>query len=484
MKRITNIIANCKIQKTIGNLDVEIESLVFDSRKVSSGALYVAQRGVNADGHQFISMAITKGAVAIVCEELPEQIVDSITYIVVSDSSEALGMMSSEFFGNPSSKLKLVGITGTNGKTTTVTLLHKLFSSLGYKCGMLSTVHNKIGEEIIASSHTTPDAVQLNSLLNDMVLEGCDYAFMEVSSHAIVQHRISGLTFVGGIFSNITHDHLDYHKTFEAYIKAKKTFFDLLPKTAFALTNIDDRNGSVMVQNTEAKKQTYSIRAMADFRCKIIENTLEGLCLQIDHNSVWFKLVGEFNAHNIMAVYGTACLLGISSFEVLQVLSSLTSAEGRFEYIRNSNGIVAIVDYAHTPDALENVLNTIKDVCSGDEQIITVVGCGGDRDALKRPKMAQIAADHSQKVILTSDNPRTEDPNAILQQMQAGLDPIQAKKVLTIENRREAIKTACMFANAGDVILVAGKGHEKYQEIQGVKHHFDDKEELIHFLNI
>jgi UDP-N-acetylmuramoyl-L-alanyl-D-glutamate--2,6-diaminopimelate ligase len=277
---------------------------------------------------------------------------------------------------------------------------------------------------------------------------------------------------------------LDYHKTFEAYIKAKKTFFDLLPKTAFALTNIDDRNGSVMVQNTEAKKQTYSIRAMADFRCKIIENTLEGLCLQIDHNSVWFKLVGEFNAHNIMAVYGTACLLGISSFEVLQVLSSLTSAEGRFEYIRNSNGIVAIVDYAHTPDALENVLNTIKDVCSGDEQIITVVGCGGDRDALKRPKMAQIAADNSQKVILTSDNPRTEDPNAILEQMQAGLDPIQAKKVLTIENRREAIKTACMFANAGDVILVAGKGHEKYQEIQGVKHHFDDKEELIHFLNI
>lgn len=484
MKRVINLISQCEALKVIGNAQVEVSSVTFDSRKVCNGTLYVAQRGVVTDGHKYVDAAISSGAVAIVCEELPKVVKAEITYVLVSDSSKALGFIASAFYGEPSSKLKLVGITGTNGKTTTVTLLHSLFTAMGYKCGMLSTVHNKIGAEIQPSSHTTPDAVQLNKLLNDMVLEGCAYAFMEVSSHAIVQHRIAGLTFAGAMFSNITHDHLDYHKTFDAYLKAKKAFFDMLPSTSFALTNSDDRNGGVMLQNTNAHKYSYSIRSMADFRCKIIESTLEGLCLQIEHNSVWFKLVGEFNAHNIMAVYGAACLLGLPKEEVLQVLSGLDSAEGRFEYVRNQQGIVAIVDYAHTPDALENVLKTIKDVCSGNENVITVVGCGGDRDAQKRPVMAQIGAELSHRLILTSDNPRTEDPNVILHHMEAGLDPIQLKKTLVIESRREAIKTACMLANPGDVILVAGKGHEKYQEIQGVKYHFDDKEELIHFLNI
>ncbi|MEI6346345.1 MAG: UDP-N-acetylmuramoyl-L-alanyl-D-glutamate--2,6-diaminopimelate ligase [Bacteroidota bacterium] len=484
MKRVINLIKNCKPLQVVGNPDVDILSIAFDSRKVVDGAMYVAQRGVNADGHQFIASAISKGAVAVVCECLPDVLNVEVVYILVEDSSNALGVISSCFYDEPSSKLKLVGITGTNGKTTTVTLLHKLFTNLGYKCGMLSTVHNKIAEEIIPSSHTTPDAVQLNELLHDMVMEGCEFVFMEVSSHAIVQQRIAGLVFAGAIFSNLTHDHLDYHKTFDGYLKAKKQFFDELPATAFALTNADDRNGSVMLQNTKAKKNDYSIRSMADFRSKIIENTLEGLCLQFDLIPVWFKLVGEFNAHNIMAVYGTACLLGIPSNDVLQTLSGLSSAEGRFEYVRNTHGIVAVVDYAHTPDALENVLKTIKDVCTGNEKIITVIGCGGDRDALKRPKMAQIAADNSNQVVLTSDNPRTEDPKKILEQMQAGLTLLQMKNVLTIESRKDAIKTACILAQSGDVILVAGKGHEKYQEINGVKNHFDDKEELIYFLNI
>jgi UDP-N-acetylmuramoyl-L-alanyl-D-glutamate--2,6-diaminopimelate ligase len=483
VKRVIDIIQQCNVSNILGNPEVEVLSIVFDSRKVTAGSMYVAQRGVSNDGHQFIDAAIKLGAVGVLCEQLPKNIQPDVVYIVVEDSALSLGFLSAAFYDHPSEKLKLVGITGTNGKTTTVTLLHQLFMDLGYKCGMLSTVQNRIGNEVIPATHTTPDAVQLNLLLSQMVDEGCEFVFMEVSSHSVVQHRISGLSFTGAIFSNLTHDHLDYHKTFEAYLKAKKQFFDTLSTEAFALTNIDDRNGLVMVQNSSAHVYTYSIRAMADFKGKIIENTLEGLCLQIGTQNVWFKLVGEFNAHNLMAVYATAMLLKLNSDDVLPVLSNLNSAEGRFEYVPNQLGVAAIVDYAHTPDALENVLKTIQELCGDGQQIITVVGCGGDRDALKRPKMARIAADYSDRVILTSDNPRSEDPNEILAQMQAGLDILQNKKVLTIENRREAIKTACTLAQKGDVILVAGKGHEKYQEIKGVKHHFDDKEVLVEFLN-
>ncbi len=483
MKKITNLITNCNVVRTIGDVNVEVSSVVFDSRQATEGSLYVAQKGVSADGHLFMDAAIDKGAIAIICERLPESIRPNIVYVQVKDAALSLGLIASAFYENPSQSLKLIGITGTNGKTTTVTLLHRLFTGLGFRCGMLSTVNNLIGDEVIPSTHTTPDAVQLNSLLSQMVESGCEYVFMEVSSHAIVQHRISGLVFTGALFSNLTHDHLDYHLTFDSYLKAKKMFFDALPSTAFALTNVDDRNGLVMVQNSKANIQTYSIRSMADFRGRIVENTIEGLSMQIDKHQVWFKLVGEFNAHNIMVVYGAAVLLGIPSDEVLQVLSGIRSAEGRFENIENNRGVVAIVDYAHTPDALENVLNTIQELCSSNQQVITVVGCGGDRDAAKRPTMAKIAVNLSDRVILTSDNPRTEDPNSILNQMKAGVEPFLMKKVLVIENRREAIRTACAFANSGDIVLVAGKGHEKYQEIQGVKHHFDDKEELINILN-
>lgn len=484
MKRVIDIIQQCRASKIIGNSEVEVLSIVFDSRKVTSGSMYVAQRGVTNDGHQFIDAAIQSGAVAVMCEQLPVDIHPEVVYIVVDDSAWSLGFLSAAFYNHPSEKLKLVGITGTNGKTTTVTLLHQLFLNLGYSCGMLSTVHNKIGNQILPATHTTPDAVQLNLLLAQMVDAGCEFVFMEVSSHAIVQHRIAGLSFTGGIFSNLTHDHLDYHKTFEAYLKAKKIFFDTLSENAFALTNIDDRNGLVMVQNSKAKVSTYSIRTMADFKGKIMENSLEGLCMQIDKHAVWFKLVGEFNAHNLMAIYATAVLLKLDPEEILPVLSNLDSAEGRMEYVSNTAGITAIVDYAHTPDALENVLKTIQELCGDHQQVITVVGCGGDRDALKRPKMARIAADFSDRVILTSDNPRSEDPNDILAQMQAGIEAHQNKKVLIIENRHQAIKTACTLAQKGDVILVAGKGHEKYQEIMGVKHHFDDKEEIVNYLNL
>ncbi len=483
MKTINQLIINCKTLEIIGSLKNEVSSIHFDSRNVTQGSMYVAQKGTHIDGHLFIDDCISKGSIAIVCEELPKNIQKNITYIKVENSSFALGYIASAFFNEPSKKIKLIGITGTNGKTTTVTLLHKLFLSLGFNCGLISTVCNKINDTILPSTHTTPDAINLNILLAEMADNGCDYVFMEVSSHAVVQNRIAGLEFSGAIFSNLTHDHLDYHKTFDEYLKAKKQFFDNLSTSAFALTNIDDRNGEVMLQNSKAKKYTYSTRAFANFRCRIMENQFHGLCLDIDNTEVWFKLVGKFNAYNIMAVYGTACLLGIDKHEILEKLSGLDSAEGRFEYIRNNEGITAIVDYAHTPDALENVLNTIHDICNGNETIITVIGCGGDRDPLKRPEMAKIACKLSNKVILTSDNPRTEDPNLILEQMKSGIDIVSAKRVLTIENRREAIKTACSLANSGDVILVAGKGHEKYQEVNGVRTHFDDKEELINFLN-
>ena len=453
-----------------------ISSVTFDSRQVKKDSLFIATRGTNSDGHHYIELAIENGAVAIVCEELPEDLKENITYVKVLNSSASLGYIACNFFDNPSEKLKLVGITGTNGKTTTVTLLFNLFRGLGYNVGLLSTVENKINNIVIPSTHTTPDALALNELLSKMVEAGCQYAFMEVSSHAIVQHRITGIHFVGAAFSNITHDHLDYHKTFDEYIKAKKGFFDQLQDDAFALTNKDDRNGLVMLQNTKAKKYSYGLKSVADFKCRVVENHLNGLLLNLDNQEVWVKLIGSFNAYNVLVVYAVALLLKQDKVSVLTTLSNLNSVEGRFQYIKSKSGIVAIVDYAHTPDALKNVLETIKDIRTGNEQVITLAGCGGDRDAAKRPIMAQIACEYSNKVILTSDNPRSENPEDILNQMQAGISPVDAKKTLRISDRKEAIKTAVAFAKEGDIILIAGKGHEKYQEISGVKHPFDDFE--------
>ncbi len=479
MQELTNILENIKTNQTIGNQNITVSNIQFDSRKVDSESVFVAVKGTQVDGHDYIEKAIEKGAKAIVCEILPTELAEAIIYIVVDNSAKALGEMASNFYENPSEKIKLVGITGTNGKTTTATILYKLFMEMGYKTGLLSTVENKIGHQVIPATHTTPNPVALNELLAKMVDNNCDYAFMEVSSHSINQERIAGLDFDGGVFTNITHDHLDYHKTFKNYINAKKKFFDDLNKNAFALTNIDDRRGMVMLQNTKAKKQTYAVRQMADFKAKIIENSLLGLQLNLSGQEFHSRLIGEFNAYNLLAAYGTATLLGHDATEVLTVLSNLTSAEGRFEYIVSpEKNIVAIVDYAHTPDALEKVLTTIEGVKNGNGRIITVVGCGGDRDRKKRPIMAKTAADLSQQVILTSDNPRTENPYEILKEMEKGVPAYATARVLTIENRKQAIKTACTLAQENDVILVAGKGHEKYQDIKGVKHHFDDKEEL------
>lgn len=462
--------------------DVAVEKISFDSRSVESGTMFVAQVGVHVDGHKYIDSAIEKGATVVLCQTLPGQLHHGVVYIQTADSSKALGMAASNFYGNPSQRLKLIGITGTNGKTTTVTLLQRMFRKLGYSVGLLSTVVNKIDEQEIPSTHTTPDAIELNALLHQMADHGCEYCFMEVSSHAIVQQRIAGLHFVGGIFSNITHDHLDFHKTFAEYIAAKKAFFDHLPATAFALTNIDDRHGMVMLQNTAARKCSYSLQGVADFNCRIVENTLQGLLLSIDGQEVWTRLVGRFNAYNLLAIYSTARLCGIPQHEALTVLSTLQAAEGRFEYV-NGSGKMAIVDYAHTPDALENVLQTINDIMTDEQRLIVVVGCGGDRDSLKRPEMAKIAAEMCHTLILTSDNPRTEDPERILDDMEAGLNTAQKENALRISDRRQAIKTACTLARQGDIILVAGKGHEKYQEVNGVRHHFDDKEELNNILN-
>lgn len=466
-----------------GNTETEIAALHFDSRRVEPGSLFFALRGTQSDGHEYIGKAIARGAVAIVCERIPEHLVSDITYILVKDSNFSLGRMSSNFFGNPSGRLKLIGVTGTNGKTTTVTLLHQLFRELGFGAGLLSTIQNKINETIFPSTHTTPDPVQINALLKQMADEGCAYCFMEVSSHAIDQHRIAGLTFAGGIFTNITHDHLDYHKTFGAYLKVKKGFFDALPPTAFALFNKDDKNGSTMVQNSAAMKYSYSLRAMADFRCRIMENQFHGLQLNIDGQEVWFRLIGHFNAYNLLVVYATALLLGQDKTDILTILSRIEPVNGRFNQLRSKDGITAIVDYAHTPDALQNVLETINAIRDHHEQLITVVGAGGNRDVGKRPVMARIACELSDKVILTSDNPRFEEPESILGDMEKGVELQQVKKVLIIENRLEAIKTACALAQGGDIILVAGKGHETYQEIKGVKHHFDDKEVLNQILS-
>ena len=491
MKKLKDILANIEVIQTIGNQDILVANIAFDSRKVGANSMFVAVKGTQVDGHVYIEKAIVLGANVIVCEDLPTDLNDrdfgaeeNITYVKVQNSGDALGKMAGNFYDNPSTKLKLVGITGTNGKTTCATILYKLFMGMGYKTGLLSTVENKIGSQTIPATHTTPNPVELNELLAKMVESGCDYAFMEVSSHAIDQERIAGLDFDGAVFTNITHDHLDYHKTFKNYINAKKKFFDDLGKNAFALTNIDDRRGEVMLQNTKAKKYTYAVKQMADFKAKIVENSLLGLQLILNDTEFYSRLIGEFNAYNLLAVYGTATLLGHDDMEVLTVLSDLQSAEGRFDYIvSKSKNIVGIVDYAHTPDALEKILMTIDDLKTPDNQVITVVGCGGDRDKTKRPIMAKVACDYSNQVILTSDNPRTEDPYTILEEMEKGIPPYATQKVLTIENRRQAIKTACTLAKQNDIILVAGKGHEKYQDINGVKHHFDDKEELTKNLN-
>lgn len=481
MKKLSEILKGIVYDAT-NFRDVEVGKITFDSRAVEPGTMFVAQVGVHVDGHKFIDSAISKGAAVVLCQTLPETLSADVVYIQTADSSKALGIAASNYFDNPSQCLKLIGITGTNGKTTTVTLLHRMFRDLGYSVGLLSTVVNKIDEQEIPSTHTTPDALELNALLRQMADHGCEYCFMEVSSHSIVQQRIAGLHFEGGIFSNITHDHLDFHKTFADYIAAKKAFFDNLPKTAFALTNIDDRNGMVMLQNTQAHKYTYSLQSMADFNCRIVENTLQGLLLNIGGKEVWTRLVGKFNAYNLLAIYSTARLCGIAEDEALTHLSRLQAAEGRFEYV-NGSGKMAIVDYAHTPDALKNVLQTINDIMGIEQRLIVVVGCGGDRDALKRPVMAKIAAEMCHTLILTSDNPRTEDPERILDDMEAGLNKAQKESTLRISDRRQAIKTACAMAKEGDIILVAGKGHEKYQEINGVRNHFDDKEELNNILN-
>ncbi len=479
MKALSFIFQGIEILRIIGSKERVIDQLSLDSRKVKKSALFAALRGVTADGHAFIDKAIENGASVILCEELPEELKEGVTYIQVADSAAAFGQLASNYHGRPSEKLKLVGVTGTNGKTTTATLLYDLFKALGYKAGLISTIENRIFDKTVRATHTTPDAESINLLIQQMVEAGCDYAFMEVSSHAIVQKRIAGLRFVGGIFTNITHEHLDYHKTFKAYIEAKKMFFDNLPIDAFALVNSDDRRGEVMIQNTRAKTYTFALRKPADFKAKIVENSLAGLQLSLDGVDFHSRLIGEFNAYNLLGVYAAAILLGQEPQEVMQALSALKAAEGRFDYIfEPESNITGIVDYAHTPDALEKVLSAIHQLRKGGGKIISVVGCGGDRDHSKRPMMAKVSCDYSDQVILTSDNPRTEDPEAIIAEMQKGIPAYARQKTLSIANRREAIKTACRLAGSGDVILIAGKGHEKYQEIMGVKHPFNDKEEL------
>lgn len=485
MRILSDILYNVNIQAVHGSTDTTVNALSIDSRAIGKGDAFIAIRGVHADGHLFIEKALQQGASVIICEDLPQELNPAVSYVQVTSSATAAGAIAGNFYDNPSQKVKLVGVTGTNGKTTIATLLFRLFTALGYHCGLLSTVQNQIGEKIVPATHTTPDAIHLNALLADMVAEGCEYVFMEVSSHAVHQQRIAGLKFAGGIFSNITHDHLDYHKTFDEYIRVKKAFFDGLPANAFALTNLDDKRGSVMLQNTKAKKTTYSLRTVADFKGKILENNLTGLIMMVNEKEVHFRLIGEFNAYNLLAVYGAAIMLNQDKDQVLQALSSLHGAEGRFDYIMSpEQKIIGIVDYAHTPDALLNVLATIKNLRKGIEQVITVVGCGGDRDTAKRPVMAEVAAERSDRVILTSDNPRSEDPAEIIRQMEAGIPVHLKKKVLSIADRKEAIKTACSLANPEDIILVAGKGHEKYQDIKGVKHPFDDKEILREMLEL
>lgn len=478
MATIKHLISNINTQRVAGNSDMQVSALIIDSRKAEPGCLFFALKGTLTDGHQYIDQVIAAGAVAVVCEDMPAVLSEQVCYIQVKEVAAVTGIMAAEFYSNPSRNMTVLGVTGTNGKTTVATLSYKLFMALGYHCGLISTVQNHIGDKVVPATHTTPDPVSLQSLFRQMADDGCSHVFMEVSSHAIHQHRIAGIDFNGGIFTNITHDHLDYHKTFDEYISVKKSFFDNLPKTAFAITNVDDKRGMVMMQNTKAQQKTYSLRVPSDFKGKVLENNLDGLHMIVDKQDVHFRLSGLFNAYNLLAVYGAAVCLDEDKMQVLALLSNMQSAPGRFETYRSVNDrILGIVDYAHTPDALLNVLATIKQFGSAG-QIITVIGCGGDRDKTKRPLMAEVACEHSNKVILTSDNPRSEDPEAILNDMESGLSYAYKRKVIRITDRKEAIKTACSLAQAEDVLLIAGKGHETYQEVKGVRQHFDDKEVL------
>jgi UDP-N-acetylmuramoyl-L-alanyl-D-glutamate--2,6-diaminopimelate ligase len=478
MINLEKILEELQVKKIIGETDKDIVGVAFDSRAVKPGYMFIATRGTHTDGHKFIPVAIENGAGAIVCEILPPDLNPDITYIEVENSEKSLGFIASAFYGHPSRSLKVVGVTGTNGKTSIATSLYRLFSNFGFGVGLISTIKYYVAKHEFPATHTTPDALQIQSLLSRMVADGCEYCFMEVSSHSVVQERIAGISFAGAIFTNITLDHLDYHKTFAEYIKAKKKFFDELPEGSFAITNADDKNGRVMVQNTKAKVYTYSIRAKADFKCKVIEPHFDGTLLNIDNAELWTKFVGRFNAYNLLAVYAAAVCLGQGKDDILTEVSNLEPVKGRFETLRSLDGKYAIVDYAHTPDAIQNVLKAIADIRTGNEQVITVIGAGGDRDKTKRPLMAKEALLGSDKVILTSDNPRSEKPEDIISDMEAGVEVSQQNKVLSIVNRREAIKTAVMIARPGDLILVAGKGHEDYQEVEGVKHHFDDREEI------
>ena len=483
---LRDILYKVAIEQVKGATDIPVAKIEFDSRKAGEGDAFVAIRGTLSDGHQYINKAVSQGATTVVCEALPDNAADGITYVVVRNTHAALAYMAANFYGNPSESLKLVGVTGTNGKTTIATLLYQLFKNAGYKTGLLSTVKIMVGDTEYPATHTTPDSLTINRYLRQMADEGCDYCFMEVSSHGIHQHRTSGLLFAGGIFTNLSHDHLDYHATFAEYRDVKKSFFDHLPKTAFAITNADDKNGPVMLQNTAAKKFTYSLKSIADYKAQILENQLSGLLLKINGQEVWVKLIGTFNAYNLLAIYGAAVNLGLEELEVLRLLSELESVSGRFQFIVSPTNVTAIVDYAHTPDALENVLKTIEDIRTRNEKLITVVGCGGDRDKTKRPEMARIASSMSDQAIFTSDNPRSEVPEDIIEDMEKGVEPQDYKKTVALVDRKQAIKLACQLARPNDIILIAGKGHETYQEIQGVKHHFDDMEvvkELLSQLN-
>lgn len=486
MKVLKDILYKVGIEAVHGTTDIAISKIEFDSRKVELNDVFVAIKGTLSDGHDYIQKALNHGAIAIICQEFPNLIVNGVTYIKVKDSNEALALLATNFYENPSEKIRLVGVTGTNGKTTIASLLYQLFKKAGYKVGLLSTVKIMVDEQEFKATHTTPDSLTINRYLDLMVQEGCEFCFMEVSSHGVHQKRAEGLQFEGGIFTNLSHDHLDYHNSFAEYRDVKKSFFDNLPKNAFALTNADDKNGAVMLQNTKARKLSYALKSYADYKAQILENQLSGLLLKINDNEVWVKLIGSFNAYNLLAIYGVAVELGIEKMEALRLLSELESVSGRFQYIISESKITAIVDYAHTPDALENVLKTIENIRTNNEQLITVIGCGGDRDKTKRPIMANIASTISDKVIFTSDNPRTEDPEIIIKEMEKGVEPQNFKKTVSILDRKQAIKTACQLANPNDIILIAGKGHETYQEIKGVRYDFDDLKivtELLQQLN-
>jgi UDP-N-acetylmuramoyl-L-alanyl-D-glutamate--2,6-diaminopimelate ligase len=476
LKLLKDILFKTRIQQVHGSTNVAVEHITMDSRDIKPFSLFVAIHGVTTDGHQYIDKAIKSGATAIVCEQMPAEALEGITYVQVPNSAEALGFIASNYYENPSEKIDVVAVTGTNGKTTTATLLYSLTRKMGFKTGLLSTVVNKINDQDIPATHTTPDAISLNRMLADMVAAGCAYCFMEASSHALHQNRLTGVQIKGALFTNITHDHLDYHKTFNDYIKAKKLLFDMLPSSAFAIVNHDDRHSEVMLQNCKARKKTMALQSMADYKAKVLENGFGGLHLVIDSQDLYTQLIGGFNAYNILAVYATAMELGLDKMEVLTAISALNAPAGRFQYIKTPSGVTAVVDYAHTPDALKNVLRTIKELRNGNENVITIVGCGGDRDKTKRPEMARIAGEYSDRIVLTSDNPRSENPDTIISEMKEGLDPVMSKKTLAITDRREAIKLACTLAQPGDIVLIAGKGHEKYQEIAGVKHPFDDFE--------